>query len=59
MAPETQVMAKEEKKQEEAIPGTTWQVLDWNHDVELLEGIQFNIANCLKKEGTELPEEED
>ncbi len=37
-------------------PGTTWQVLDWDNHVELLEGIQFNIAKYLKSEGITLPD---
>ena len=39
-----------------AVPGTTWQVLDWDADVELLEGIEFNIAAYLESEGIETPD---
>lgn len=40
-------------------PGTTWQVLDLDTEIELLEGITFNIAAYLKSEGIELPDEPD
>jgi hypothetical protein len=36
-----------------ARPGNTWEVLDWDHDIELLEGITFNIAKYLASEGIE------
>lgn len=32
-------------------PGNTWEVLDWDQDVELLDGITFNIAQHLEEEG--------
>ena len=40
-------------------PGTKWDVLHWDADIELLEGITFNIADYLKAEGIELPNEDD
>jgi Uma2 family endonuclease len=34
-----------------ARPDNTWEVLEWDKDVELLDGIKFNIADYLKKRG--------
>ncbi len=34
-----------------ALPDNTWKVMEWDAEIELLEGIKFNIANYLKKEG--------
>lgn len=34
-----------------ARPGSTWEVLDWNQDIELLDGITFNVARHLEEEG--------
>ncbi len=34
-----------------ARPGSTWEVLDWNQDIELLDGITFNVARYLEEEG--------
>ena len=31
--------------------GETWHIEDWNKDLELLEGITFNIAKYLEQEG--------
>ena len=36
-----------------ASPDNNWKVLDWNTDIEILEGIQFNIAEYLEQEGIE------
>ena len=38
-----------------ARPDNKWDVLDWNTDIELLEGITFNIARHLEEEGIMLP----
>lgn len=37
-----------------ARPGNTWDVLDWDTDIELLDGITFNVARHLKEEGINL-----
>ena len=34
-----------------ARPDNTWDVVDWDNDIELLEGISFNIAKYLEAEG--------
>ena len=41
-----------------ARPGGTWDVVDWDQDVELADGIIFNIAKYLKEEGIKLETEE-
>ena len=30
-----------------------WETMDWNKDVEIMEGHHFNVANYLKKQGVE------
>lgn len=35
-----------------ATPNEDWQIKDWNKDVEVLEGVQFNIGQFLKAEGS-------
>ena len=35
-----------------ATPTEDWQIKDWNKDVEVLEGVQFNIGQFLKAEGS-------
>ncbi len=37
-----------------ANPDNNWQVLDWDKDVEILEGVQFNIAKYLDEEGIQV-----
>lgn len=32
-----------------------WQVYDWDQDVELLEGVQVNLAKYIREEGFQLP----
>jgi hypothetical protein len=39
-----------------AKPDNTWNVLDLDNDIELLEGVSFNVAKYLEKEGIK-PEE--
>ncbi len=34
-----------------ATPGGRWEILDWNLDVELLEGHIFNIGKYFEEEG--------
>jgi hypothetical protein len=34
-----------------ARPDGSWNVVDWDRDVELSEGIVFNIAKYLEEEG--------
>ena len=34
-----------------AKPGGEWQVLDWDCEIELIDGIKFNLAEHLKNEG--------
>lgn len=44
------------KKVMVAIPGQPWQTYDWNNDIELLDGVTFNIGAYLKEKGVTLPE---
>jgi Uma2 family endonuclease len=37
-----------------ALPGADWLLIDWNKDIEIMNGIAFNIGNYLKKNGIEL-----
>ena len=30
-----------------------WETMDWNKDVEIMDGHSFNVANYLKKQGVE------
>jgi hypothetical protein len=30
-----------------------WETMDWNKDVEIMDGYNFNVANYLKKQGVE------
>ena len=41
-----------------ARPGGSWDVVDWDQDVELAEGIVFNIAKYLEEEGIKTEEQE-
>ena len=34
-----------------ATPNENWQIIDWNKDIELLEGHAFNIGQYLEEEG--------
>jgi Uma2 family endonuclease len=34
-----------------AEPGQDWTIIDWNKDIELLDGLIFNIGQYLKEEG--------
>ncbi len=34
-----------------ATPDVPWQIMDWDRDIELFDGIRFNIAGYLKEEG--------
>jgi hypothetical protein len=34
-----------------ATPDVPWQIMDWNRDFELFEGINFNIEKYLLEEG--------
>jgi Uma2 family endonuclease len=36
-----------------AEPGQDWTIIDWNKDIELLDGLIFNIGQYLKEEGIE------
>jgi len=37
-----------------ALPSQDWLIIDWNKDIEIINGITFNIGNYLKKNGIEL-----
>jgi hypothetical protein len=37
-----------------AQPGADWLIIDWNKDIELLDGHHFNIGNYLQNEGIQL-----
>ena len=41
-----------------ALPGEDWLMIDWNKDVELINGAFFNIGSYLLKMGISLNEEE-
>ena len=34
-------------------PEKNWETMDWNKDVEIMDGHSFNVANYLKKQGIE------
>ncbi len=36
-----------------AEPNQHWKIIDWNEDIELIDGITFNIGQYLKQEGIE------
>jgi len=40
-----------------ALPGQDWLIIDWNKDIEVINGISFNIGNYLQKSGIELQED--
>ncbi|WP_373511347.1 Uma2 family endonuclease [Persicitalea sp.] len=40
------------KKVTVATPGSPWQVLDWNEDIEVLNGITCNVGQYLKTRGS-------
>ncbi len=44
------------KKVMVAVPEQPWQTYDWNNDIELLDGVIFNIGAYLKEKGVTLPE---
>jgi hypothetical protein len=37
-----------------ALPEKDWLIIDWNKDIEIINGITFNIGGYLKKNGIEL-----
>lgn len=39
-----------------AIPGKPWQTHNWHDDIELLDGVNFNIGNYLKAKGIQVEE---
>ena len=41
-----------------AQPNQDWLLIDWNKDIEIINGITFNIGSYLAKNGIELKEEE-
>jgi Uma2 family endonuclease len=41
-----------------ASPNQDWLLIDWNKDIEIINGITFNIGSYLAKNGIELKEEE-
>ncbi len=41
-----------------ALPNQDWLMIDWNKDIEIINGITFNIGSYLAKNGIELKEEE-
>jgi Uma2 family endonuclease len=41
-----------------ASPNEDWLLIDWNKDIEIMNGITFNIGSYLSKNGIELKEEE-
>ena len=38
-----------------ATPKANWQVMDWDKEVEVLDGMSFNIGEYLTDEGVTLP----
>lgn len=41
-----------------ALPNEDWLLIDWNKDIEIINGITFNIGSHLLKNGIELKDEE-
>lgn len=41
-----------------ATPGEDWRTFDWDRDVEVLDGVTFNIPRFLKEKNIELTEDE-
>jgi hypothetical protein len=39
------------KKVMVATPDSSWQTIDWKHDIEIIDGIQFNIQRYLEERG--------
>lgn len=39
-----------------ALPDEDWLLIDWNKDIEIINGITFNIGSYLKKNGIQLEE---
>lgn len=39
-----------------ALPNADWLLIDWNKDIEIMNGMTFNIGSYLKKNGIELEE---
>lgn len=37
-----------------ALPNHDWLIIDWNKDIEIINGISFNIGEYLKKNGIEM-----
>ena len=37
-----------------ATPDRKWDVVDWDNEIEILDGIQFNVAKYLKEQGINL-----
>jgi len=37
-----------------AEPNRRWEIIDWNEDIDLIEGITFNIGHYLQQEGINL-----
>ncbi len=37
-----------------AEPQKHWEIIDWNEDIELIEGIQFNVGKHLEEEGIDV-----
>ncbi|MEJ7683810.1 MAG: hypothetical protein WKG06_39310 [Segetibacter sp.] len=36
------------------LPNQDWLIIDWNKNIEIANGISFNIGNYLKKNGIEM-----
>jgi len=39
-----------------AVPGQPWQTYNWDNDIELLDGVSFNIGSYLKAKGVQVEE---
>lgn len=37
-----------------AEPGKRWEIIEWDEDIELIEGISFNVGHYLQEEGINL-----
>jgi hypothetical protein len=37
-----------------AIPNDAWQTVNWSNDIEIMEGIRFNIQDYLTERGIKL-----
>jgi hypothetical protein len=39
-----------------ALPNKPWLTYDWNENIEIMDGVEFNVGEYLKKKGVQLPD---